>query len=342
METNLVKIETTDKLEEIVKGSGLAIEEGEQVKMSYQPFLNEIAVIQEQSNKINYENPSDIDERIARELRLKTVKIRTGAKDFKDERKKTYLVKGNLEQAAYNLIEATCKVAEDVFNNVEKAKEIKERKFKEERRIERVKILTALDFDFTYTDLMGMPDDQFNVLVNSLENEKIAKAEREKKEKEEAEAKIKAEAAEKERMRIENEKLKKENEEKERKIQIEKAKAAEEQRKQDLLMEAQRKEAAKKLEIEKAKAKKLQDELMAKEEAELKEKARIEAERKAKELEAKKAAKAPDKLKLKRFMEGFTYTDVNGLGEDAGQIKHEIERKFMAFCKWANELIETL
>ena len=73
-ETQLVKIEPT-QLEEIVKNSGLAIQEGEEIKKSYLPFLMQLSEAQSQASKINFQDPGDLDENIARELRLKTVRI---------------------------------------------------------------------------------------------------------------------------------------------------------------------------------------------------------------------------------------------------------------------------
>ena len=123
MKQNLELAKPT-QLEEIVKNSGLEIQEGEQIKKSYLPFLEQLSEVQQQSAKINFSAPGKLDEDIARALRLKTVKIRTGASDLKDDRKRIYLLKGNLEQAAYNLIAASCKLIEEEFYRVEKAREI--------------------------------------------------------------------------------------------------------------------------------------------------------------------------------------------------------------------------
>ena len=113
-ETRLVVIEP-NQLEEVVKDSGLAIQEGEEIKQSYLPFLNQLAEIQSQASKINFESPTGLDENIARELRLKTVKVRTGSENLKNDRKRLSLLKGNLEQASYNIIAASCKLTEEVF-----------------------------------------------------------------------------------------------------------------------------------------------------------------------------------------------------------------------------------
>ena len=169
MENEIIKIETT-QLEKVVTESGLAIQEGEEIKKSYLPFLSQLAEIQSQATKINFETPAIIDETIARELRLQTVKIRTKSKELKDERKKGYLLRGNLEQAAYNLIEASCKLTEDVFVNVEKAREFAEKKRKEQLRADRTeKLLPYVPAESMYLyALSEMSDEQFEATFDGL------------------------------------------------------------------------------------------------------------------------------------------------------------------------------
>ena len=69
METTLVKIEPT-QLDEVVKGSGLQVKEADEIKKSYLPYLSQLAEIQVQSSKINFDTPEIKDEMLARELRL--------------------------------------------------------------------------------------------------------------------------------------------------------------------------------------------------------------------------------------------------------------------------------
>ena len=262
MNNQIAKIETT-QLEKVVKESGLQIQEGEEIKKSYLPFVVQLSEIQAQSSKINFDSPEMIDETIARELRLKTVKIRTGAEVLKDQRKRGYLLRGNLEQAAYNLIASSCKLTEETFFNVEKAREIAEKKRKEALKIERQEKLSPYTEDVVLYPLGEMSEEQFNSLYITLRTAHENQLEAERKAEEERIAKEKAEAAERERMRLENIRLKKEAEERER-----------------VMAELKAKNNA----IEKAKK-----------EAE----AKAEAERKAKEASEKKARLAPDKDKLK-------------------------------------------
>jgi len=154
------------KFDEVIKQSGLAIQEGEEIKQSYLPFAIQLAGIQDQAGKINFEKPTPTDEIIARDLRLRTVKIRTGASDLKDSRKKIHLLKGNLEQAAYNLIAASCKLSEEAFTTVEKARENAEAK--------RIR-------------------EENDRLQKQLETERKAAEEKARLEREESEAKLKAE-----------------------------------------------------------------------------------------------------------------------------------------------------
>ena len=209
MKNEIVKIETT-QLETVVNESGLAIQEGDEIKKSYLPFLSQLAEVQSQATKINFDSPAEIDETIARELRLKTVKIRTGSKELKDERKKGYLLRGNLEQAAYNLIEASCKLTEDVFVNVEKASEFAEKKRKEQLRIERSeKLIEFLPAESMYLyALAEMSEEQFDATFDGLKMAHEKKIEDEKKAEGKRLAEIEAERVKNEQIRLENGKLK--------------------------------------------------------------------------------------------------------------------------------------
>lgn len=304
--TKEIAIIQPTQLEEVVNKSGLAIQEGEEIKKSYLPFLAQLADTQAQAEKINFENPSQIDETIARELRLKTVKIRTGAEKLKEDRKKTYLLRGNLEQAAYNLIAASCKLTEETFFNVEKAREIAERKRQQELRREREEKLSPYTENVVIYPLGIMSEDEFNSLYIALRTAHEDKIEAEKKAEAERIAKEKAEAEERERIRQENERLKKEAEDRERKAKAERekqekilaeerAKAEAERKRQEEILQKEREkaEAERKALEEKARKEREERERL---EAEMRTKA--EAERKAREEEAKKKAAAERKAKM--------------------------------------------
>jgi hypothetical protein len=309
----LAKVDST-QLEEVVNNSGLAIQEGEEIKQSYIPFLVQLAEIQDQASKINFENPASLDETIARELRLKTVKIRTGASDLKDSRKRIHLLKGNLEQAAYNLIAASCKLAEETFVTVEKAREIAEAKRQAELKLIRdAEVLPIAEFIPFGLDMGKMTEEDYQKLLSGAKMQMNAKIEAEQKAEAERIAAEQARIAEEKRMREENERLRKEAEEKEKQLEAERArveqerklaedKARKEREALEAKAEAERKKAAEIARIEKEKADaalKAEQDAKAKLEAELKAKAEAEDKaRKDAELIAKKAAAAPDKEKL--------------------------------------------
>lgn len=321
METKLTKINES-QLVEVIEKSGIAIQEGEEIKKSYQPFLIQLAEIHEQSGKINYEKPAQIDETIARELRLKTVKIRTGASKLKDDRKRIYLLKGNLEQAAYNLIDASCKLAEEVFVSVEKAREIAEAKRKKELAAARqIKLEPYTDLLlYGSFDLENMSEEQFEKVLSGLENQRqfqIAEQKRIEQERIEKEK-------EQERIRLENERLKKEAKERERKAE------AERKRQADILAK-QKAEAEEKQKAIEEKARKEKEAIEAKLKAEHEERLRVEreveagkiAEQKAKEAEEKarllaekRAQAAPDKVKLDEFMKSIESLKIPELKTD--------------------------
>jgi len=365
MENEIMKIDSS-KLDEVIVSSGLAIQEGEAAKQSYMPFLMGLADIQEQSKKIDYENPTQIDEKIARELRLKTVKIRTAAADLKDERKRIHMLKGNLEQASYNLIASSCKLAEETFVVVEKATELKEKK-----RIEELALARETEMS-QYTTIIPpgigtMQQEVYDYYLNAAKLSYEAKIEADKKAEEE---RIERELAEVEAKRIAEEQAAQEKLEQQRKqaeleaelarqkeladakekeLEIERAKAAEELRKQQEIADAKIKaELEKAAEIEREAAKLRQEAADKLLEEQLKN-AKLEADVKAardaeiqKELDrvaaAELAAKAPFKQKAAMWVDSFIlpeFTEMNTTTDD-------IKLKFEGFKKWAKSQIQTI
>jgi hypothetical protein len=322
METKLIKVETTE-LEKVVNESGLAIQEGEEIKKSYLPFLTQLSEIQSQASKINFESPTLLDEEIAGKLRKATVKIRTGAMELKDERKKIYLLRGNLEQASYNLIAASCKLTEETFGNVEKARQIAENKRKETLKAERIEKLNPYDIGTEFYDLANIPDEVFENLLSGAKTALENKIAAEKKAEADRLAKIEYDRLENERIRKENERLQSEMKERERLAEIERKKQADILKAQHEKADKERKELEEKnrkeRELAEANAAKLKAENDAKLEAERKERERLAAELKAKqdaenkakqdeqnrliaeEKERRKNEKAPDKEKLEQF-----------------------------------------
>lgn len=357
MENKLRKVEIT-QLERVVNESGLAIQEGEEIKQSYMPYLNQLAEVQSQATKINFENPTRLDEEIAGKLRKATVKIRTGSGELKDQRKKTYLLRGNLEQAAYSLIAASCKLAEDTFLQVEKAREIAEAKKRAELKIIRENEISEYsEFVPFGIDFGAMDETSYLNIFNGARLQYFAKiAEAERIENERI-AKVKAGEEARLKMIAENERLRKENEAKEKQRLFEQKQAADLAEKERQIAAAKQKEiedkarrereiAAAKLADEQARAKaaaekaaaekdKLEAELRAKKEAEDK----AEAERIAAE---KKAAAAPDREKIINAVNLISFDIPACQSEQMQAIANTINARFEAFKKWAIEQTNSL
>ncbi|HEY5590646.1 MAG TPA: hypothetical protein VIK55_06470 [Paludibacter sp.] len=373
----LVKVDPSE-LDNAIKQSGLQIIEGEEIKGSYLPFLNQLADIQSQSVKINFENPTRLDEEIAGTLRKATVKVRTGASNVKDDRNRTNLLKQKLEVASFKLIEASCKLTEDVFLNVEKAREIAEKKRIQELQESRTNELSpfmGLEFTFISSGLGSMDEATYQ---NYLSSVKLG-----------YEAKIKAEQeAETERLRlievdkeiarlkeIEDERIRKENEllkqqtiEAEKKFEAERIKQAQilakqkaeadekariESEKQAAILAKERAEAKtkqdaieKQAKIEREIAESERNALAAKIAAKESEERILKAEAEKKEADRiaaeKAAAKAPDKEKLTKMVESITIAIPELSDATSVAVANVINAKFEAFKIWANSQIQSI
>lgn len=364
-------------IDEIVKDSGLVLTDATEIKGAYLPFLSQLQEVVEQAGKINADNPTDIDEKIARELRLKAVKIRTGSEKLKDDRKKIHLIKGNLEQSSYNVIKNSCLLAESALEEVEKAREKKEAARKEALRIERLDLLKPYCDNPEFYPLGEMDESGFNDLLNGMKLQ--------------AEAKVKAEQDRLEALRLEEERKQKQividkltqerrivllgyqyaysgegilGEMSEEEFEAVKSIAVaeyeavkkEEQRikdenealrKQKELDDAKavklKKEADDKLRIEKERADKIAAELKAKQDKEEQDKRDAEAAEKKRIAEEKKLAKAPDKDKLTLWINEIKFPAMPVFtSDDSQKTAVDITVKFAAFKKWALGEIDKL
>jgi hypothetical protein len=191
--------------------------------------------------------------------------------------------------------------------------EAEQKALRTEIRITKVRVFNP---EITSAEIESMTDDSFNAFLSGIEKVHNEKIEAAKKIEEERIAKEKAEAAERLRIEQENARLKAEAELKEKALAEERAKVAAEQkaaeekaRKEREAVEAKAKaerEASEKILREQRIAnEKLQAEIKTKELQAAKEKQEAElkraAEEKAQKLADKKAAAAPDKIKLERL-----------------------------------------
>lgn len=333
------------ELDKVVNESGLQLNEAETIKISYAPYFEQIAEIKEQAKKINFQNPTELDEKIARELRLKTVKIRTGSESVKDERKRIHSLKANVEQSAWNLIKSTCQLDEEMFLQVEKKREFEEKARIEALRLERTLLIESLSENTQIYMLGLMSEDQFQELLSGLKLAKKAKEEAEAKAEAERIEAIRIENARIEAQRVENEKLKAEAEAKEKQLEAERAEARKVEAELMAKLAAEKQASGKLAAEEKAKAEaaiKSESEARAKVEAELKAKQKAEEESKrSAELAAKKAAAAPDKEKLTTWVNSISVTQPEISDAQMKAVSDEINAKFNGFKKWATDLINS-
>ena len=274
----------------------------------------------------------------AREMRLKLVKARTAIAKAKDTAKADILRNGKAIDGFNNIARAMIEPEEERLDAIEKADERRIAKEREELKSRRMQILAQFGVDGQFYSLEIMPSLNWDALLEQVKTAhavKLAaeaaakKAERLAAEKAEAErvAKEKAEYEERERMKAENARLKAERDAAEAAAKIERDRVAKEAAEAAAKAKAEREaiEASAKAEREaiEAKANAEREEIerkaaqeraiaeaaakveRAKREAlEMAERNRLaaEAKRQADEVRAaKKAAAAPDRVKLAVF-----------------------------------------
>ena len=218
--TEIAVVENT-KLTELAQKSGIELTKAEAHVSAFHPALSELSDLSRPLATLDKERPGDA--MVARENRLKIVKIRTGSESIKDERKKVLLAESNLIQSAFNLVKDACILTESEYEEIEKHQERVEAQKRADLKQSRISLLWAFGTDTAYLPLDIMSDEQFNALLaKEKEAFEAVQAKRIKDELDRIEAEhlaeeaIKAEKeAEQERIRlqaIENERLKKEAE----------------------------------------------------------------------------------------------------------------------------------
>ena len=361
MENTIIK---TPEILEVDSINGLSVKTKTDIHDAFLPFANQFLELEEKALSINVTEPSQTDLMSqARIARLALVKVRTGADAKRKELKAESIKYGNAVQDVYNKIEAKVSAIEAHLEKQEKFKELYDAKVLAERTAARMEKVQEFP-DVTRAMIENLTDDMFETFLAGL----IAKREKEIEDARIAEeqriAALKAEEERKETERKEMERLKLENEAKEKEI-AEQRKAAEAERlKQQAILDAERKKADELLETQRKQAeaeKKKQDEILAKQKAE---NDRLQAEIKRKEAEEalikkqqqekaaaeerariaaeKKAAKAPDRDKLIKWLDECLLGFTPSVGADAHKVACEIQKKFEGFRVWAKEQIENI
>jgi len=293
------------------------------ILQKFAPFFYELANIKKDYSEIkSFDNPDQDDCLKANEIRKRIVKVRTSSERLKDETGKDYHVIHKMITSANTLINTACKMDESTLEKVAKYAEIQEQKRLADLLVERTALL--IPYGFNPDDAIGlekMSDDIWNVFLSG--------AKKSHEDRIEAAAKIEAERIETARIeaeriesnRIENERLKKELEEQQ-------AKADAERKEAERLAAIAKAESDAKLKAEQDAKAKLEAELKAKADAERKEAERLASELKQKLEAEKKAAKAPDKEKLKVWIDSFVFPHASPVDSiEANKIATDIIEK---------------
>jgi len=316
--TEIAVVENT-KLTELAQKSGIELTKAEAHVSAFHPAFAELSELSRPLATLDKENPVADHARIARENRLKIVKVRTGSESIKDERKKVLLAESNLIQSAFNLVKDACILTESEYEEIEKHQERVEAQKRAELKSNRIALLAPFETDTEFLPLDIMDEEKFQTLLaREKESFEAVQAKRIQDEKDRIEAERKAEEArlaeiESEKQRqaerdAENERLKKEAEFMEAELANERAEQAKIQ-------------AAKQAEIDKAKAEaeRIRKELEAKQLAEENERLAKIAEQEEKDAKAKALLKAPDQEKVKAFFVQFTALQFPELQSEAGK-----------------------
>ena len=323
MQVELTQPAIIEEFLPLTQSSG--IEKAEVYAATFAPFMIKLKELSDKAAMINKVEPTQSDAKIARQIRLDLVKNRTATTKQKDTSKQALLAEGNLIQGLHNIVINTSNLIEPELESIEKHAENKEKERKQAIAKERAKQLSPYLQDLAGYDLANMDDNIFSDLLESqrmLHEKRIEDAKREEAERISREAE---DLRKRKEMEAENERMKKQIEEAERLAKIEREKAEKE-------LAAAKKEA----ERVAAELKKKQDD----ERAEAERLAKIEREKTA---AAKKAAKAPDKIKIQSAIDLLPALNIGDLKtDDAILIANEIKEKFTAFKAWANQKIQTL
>ena len=327
MDTQVTKIDP--------KEYGLEEKQVQTIEQAFAPKIAERDGYIERYNKIIKTELTESLCNEAGDLRKKLVKVRTGIAEIHKTQKAFFLAAGRFVDAWKNKETAPIEQMEENLGKIEKHFIIIEQERIAKLESDRAELLKQ------YTDIMPMSlglmqEDVFQAYLSAQKVAYESRIEAEKQAELDRIAKEKAEAEERERIRIENEALKQAAIEREKAIEAERIEAAKKQKAIEDAARAEREKA----EEERAK---LAAELKAKQEAELK--AKQEAE-KAEQLRIeyeKKAAKAPDKDKLKAFITSITLPVLPNLKTaESKATASVITAKFEAFKTWANQQIELI
>tara|TARA_R110001632_G_C11251230_1_gene408837 strand:- start:32 stop:940 length:909 start_codon:yes stop_codon:yes gene_type:complete len=277
------------------------------IKQQFQPMLNKMVEFEEEFNevlKLDIENPTTA--KVAKELRLKYVKVRTGTASIHKKQKAFYLSGGKFVDGWKNAQLFASQGKEEKLSELENYIKNLEIERKLNLQAERSEAISEYNQTGNILNLSEMSEEAFVDYKNTLKLGFEAKIEAEKKEA----LKVEKEKAEAEELKV---------------------KEAEERKE----IEAENLRLKKEAEKKEVENKKLEKALREKKEAEDQERKKIEANKKAEAEALRIKNQAPDKDKLIEWVNGFSINEINISDKDIQEKKELINQKFNAFKKWA-------
>jgi hypothetical protein len=315
---------------------GLQETKAKEIKAMFDPMLEKMVELEDEYNEVSGMDISSETCEVAKGLRLKYVKVRTGTAKIHKELKHFYLQGGRFVDGWKNAQLMASEKIEDNLKNIENHYENIEKERIEKVKEKRLKIFHKYNPDIDVPEIGEMKEDVWNNYINGVKLNYEEKLKAERKAEADRIAKEKAEKKKQEKIRKENAELKRiaKQKEKEEKIEADKRQAETE------AAEKEREKEREKLQAEIDKQKKIQaaKDKKIKLEAEKRAKAE-ESERKAKEKEIadqeekeQKERLAPDKEKLKILADNLSNYPLPGIKEA------ESKKIIVEVCKMLEEI----
>jgi hypothetical protein len=180
----IVKIDPTE--------FGLEETKAQDIASQFKPMLDKMIELENEFNeviKLDIQNPNT--SKIAKELRLKYVKVRTGTAEIHKQQKAFFLAGGRFVDGWKNAQIFASQGIEKKLEEIERYFEIQEQKRIEELNSKRILLVSEYEIDGSTLNLGNMPDDVFALYLDGLKIQFENKQQAERLAKEEADRKSK-------------------------------------------------------------------------------------------------------------------------------------------------------
>lgn len=350
MDTNQLTVVMPADVEKIAQS--VSIEKRTEVQSVLNHVFNGVAKMREQLETVTVADENDrVNMKLANTIRLGVRQVRLDAEktfDAKRAEVQQQMMSFKTEDALWLKAKQTMQIlTKEIEENARWKEETRQRFEAEQKELkiqQRMVEVAMFAPEIARSEFELMSDETFTRFLSGIEKSYNERVEAERKaEVERIEREI-IEVEERERQRIENERLKAEAAERERQIEAERKEAERKRReieekarieleKAEAEQKRLREEFDKKQSAEAAERKKLEDELRKKREAEEKEKAaKIKAD--------KDAAAAPDREKLKSWINTLQPCNIELATNEGKAVVAEFNAKVESFKNWCLAMIE--